>query len=307
MSEVAERATWSQKRRYEFMEWKLFWEGRFVRDDIEQAFDISTPQASADIKNYREIAPANFDYNATEKGFLPSQTFVPRFLKLSADRLLLQLRAHLSGVLDRRDLWFRNVPLTDVAPDLTRSVDHQCLRDILKAIRLRRGIEINYQSMTRSERRVIAPHALAYDGHRWHARAWSAEKGDFRDYVLARMSDIGSLTPVEYDPADDLEWNRYVSLKICPHPGLDPEQTKAIEKEYGMAGGYTQISVRTSLAFYFIKRMNLDLPTTDQLTPSRLQIALQNKTEVDTAIESAKADTKGRVAERRAQGSAGAE
>lgn len=299
MSEPDSRATWSQRRRYEFMEWKLFWDGRFVRDDIEQAFDISTPQASADIKNYREIEPDNFDYNATEKGFLPTSGLVPRFLKLSADRVLLQLRAYLSGVLDRRDIWFRDVPPISVTPDIIRSIDPQCLRDILKAIRLRQGLEVNYQSMTRSERRVIAPHAIAFDGHRWHARAWSAENEDFRDYVLARISDIGPLVPVEYDPADDLEWERYVSLRICPHPGLSDEQKRAIEKDYGMTEGYTQVSVRTSLAFYFITRMNLDLPTTDQLTPARLQIALQNLADVQAAITAAKSDTKLRIAQRK--------
>jgi len=296
MNDDADRASWTQKRRYEFMEWKLFWEGRFIRDDIEQAFGISTPQASADIKNYREIEPANFDYNATEKGFLPSQTFAPRFLRLSADRVLLQLRAYLSTVLDRRDLWFRNVPPIDVTPDIVRSVDPLCLRDIMRAIRTKRGIDINYQSMSRSERRVIAPHALAFDGHRWHARAWSVENGDFRDYVLARMSDIGGLHDVDYDPDHDLEWNRYVSLKICPHPALDDEQKKAIEKDYGMSGGYTQISVRSSLAFYFIKRMNLDLPVSDQLTPSRLQVCLENLAEVEEEIRRAKADSKELVA-----------
>lgn len=299
MSEPDPRATWSQRRRYEFMEWKLFWDGRFVRDDIEQAFHISTPQASADIKNYREIEPGNFEYNATEKGFLPTSGLVPRFLKLSADRVLLQLRAYLSGVLDRRDIWFRDMPPISVAPDIVRSVDPQCLRDILKAIRLRQGMEVNYQSLTRSGRRLIAPHALAFDGHRWHARAWSAEKGAFRDYVLARISDIGPLVPVDYDPADDLEWERYVSLKICPHPGLNDEQKRAIEKDYGMTGGYTQISVRTSLAFYFINRMNLDLPTTEQLTPSRLQLALDNLAEVQTAIRDAQAETKTRIAARK--------
>ena len=35
---------------------------------------------------------------------------------------------------------------------------------------------------------LIEPHALGYDGFRWHARARDAEDGAFKDYVLGRLS-----------------------------------------------------------------------------------------------------------------------
>ena len=40
-----DRIPWTQARRFEFIEWKLFWDGSLNRSDLEQAFGISTPQA----------------------------------------------------------------------------------------------------------------------------------------------------------------------------------------------------------------------------------------------------------------------
>ncbi len=96
-----ERRVWARNVRYEFMEWKLFWEGQLNRSDLEAAFDISTPQASVDLKNYRGLAEGNVEYDSTAKSFVPGAAIRPRFLVPSADRLLLQLRALMSGALPR--------------------------------------------------------------------------------------------------------------------------------------------------------------------------------------------------------------
>ena len=128
---------WTQNRRFEFIEWKLFWEGQLNRSDLETQFEISTPQASVDLKRYREMAGDNIAYDATEKAFVPTRRLVPQFLAPSADRLLLQLRALLSAALPRREVWFKSLPAIDMAPDLVRHVDPDCLRVILQAIRTR--------------------------------------------------------------------------------------------------------------------------------------------------------------------------
>ncbi|MDE0256432.1 MAG: WYL domain-containing protein, partial [Rhodospirillaceae bacterium] len=85
--------------RLEFIEWRLFWEGRLNRNDLEKRFDISTPQASVDLRHYRELAGGNIEYDATQKRYIASKDIKPRFLNVSANQLLLQLRAWASGVL----------------------------------------------------------------------------------------------------------------------------------------------------------------------------------------------------------------
>lgn len=296
MSERDDRRSWTLNRRLEFVEWKLFWEGRLNRNDLEETFEISQPQASVDLRQYREEVPENIEYNATEKAFLPGKVMRPRFLRLSADRLLLQLRAVLTGALPREDLWFREMPSVDMAPDIARHIEPECLRVILAAIRSRRAVNVRYQSLTSSRHRDIAPHALAFDGYRWHVRAWCCEQEDFRDFVLTRIDEIGDLKSADYEPNDDLEWTTKTTLKLCPHPGLTEEQRQAIQRDYNMQDGCRDIEVRLSMAYYFIKRMNLDLL---DLPPQRAQIELQNLKEVQMAIDHAKVATKALVEARR--------
>lgn len=290
-----EKRPWTQNRRFEFIEWKLFWEGALNRSDVEETFGISTPQASIDLRRYREIAGANIDYDATTKAFRPASDMKPSFLRVSADRLLLQLRALLTGALPREELWFRKLPTVDMAPDITRNVHPECLRRLLEAIRSKQCVEVNYQSLTNSRRRQIAPHALAFDGYRWHVRAWACDRDDFRDFVLTRIDDIRSGPAANFDPADDVEWSTKIELDLRPHPGLTAEQSQAIQRDYSMDDGRRLIEVRLSMAFYFIIRMNLDLP---DLPPARAQISLHNLAEVQQAIRDAKEEAKQRILRR---------
>jgi hypothetical protein len=298
MSEPADKRSWSQERRFEFLEWKMFWEDRVIRSDLESTFGISTPQASVDLRRYREVAPENMQ--PTARGYRPSRSFTPRFYVPSADRLLLQLRALLSNVLPRREVWFRDLPPVAIAPDITRDVSADCLRPILRAMRERQALEVRYQSLSSSRRRAIAPHALAYDGHRWHVRAWCCEHRDFRDFLLSRMDAFGEARPVEFDPEDDVEWNTTLTLRLRPRRELDADKQSAIAKDFGMRGGRKNVEVRAALAFYFIRRLNLDLDPSDdpKLAPERLQIELENLAEVEEAVKSSQAISKARIAAR---------
>jgi predicted DNA-binding transcriptional regulator YafY len=172
-----------------------------------------------------------------------------------------------------------------MAPDIVRHLDPACLRQVLGAIRTRQALAIRYQSLTSSRWRRIAPHALVFDGYRWHARAFCCERRDFRDFVLTRIDETGDLHAVEFDVNDDLEWTTQVTLKLCPHPGLTSDQSEAVQRDFNMTRGCRDITVRASMAYYFIKRMNLDLL---DLPADRAQIALQNLAEVQAAILAAK-------------------
>lgn len=77
--------------------------------------------------------------------------------------------------------------------------------------------------------RWIAPHAIAFDGFRWHARAWSHERREFRDFVMARMLTIAEDQPAAVDGSADAEWQRRVTLRIAPNPALPLGQRRAIQ------------------------------------------------------------------------------
>jgi predicted DNA-binding transcriptional regulator YafY len=78
--------------------------------------------------------------------------------------------------------------------------------------------------MSRPEpmRRTIEPHALAYDGFRWHARALDRETAEFHDFVLGRVSTPKSGGEDDSKSAADVDWNSFVDLVIARHPELIP-------------------------------------------------------------------------------------
>ncbi len=284
---------WGLARRFEFIEWRAYWVGRINRRDLEERFGVSTPQASVDLRSYQEAAPGNIEYNATEKAYMPTSAFAPKYSRLSADRYLLQLGAIGNGAISPADTWFGSAPPADVVPPPERRVEPATLRAIVQAIDGSKELDVRYLSLTSTGRRTIAPHSLAFDGHRWHARAWSVERRDFRDFVLSRIQDVGEIRGSSADPADDIEWNTHVELKVVAHPALSEPQKAAVERDFGMTDGLLVMKTRVALAFYVIKRLDLDLDQAG-IPPERRQIFLSNRGEVEEAQRIAKAEGKAR-------------
>lgn len=118
-------------------------------------------------------------------------------------------------------------------------------------------------------RRRLEPHALVFDGFRWHARARDVEEDRFRDFVLGRLSQPVLAEPAASGPSADREWNTYVELEITPHPGLAPHQRDAIAADYGMVGGRLMLTPRLAVVWYVKRRLGLterhqDRPAADQ-------------------------------------------
>ncbi|MDE5442524.1 WYL domain-containing protein [Bradyrhizobium sp. CSA207] len=287
---------WGLAQRFEFIEWRAYWDGRINRRDLELEFDISTPQASIDLREYQKTVPRNIEYSATEKTYVATQDFRPKFLNLSPERYLLQLRALTSSSIRQSDTWFDRVPPVDVVPDIVRGPQAYTLRAVVRAISAGSAVSINYQSLTRTGVRTILPHALGHDGYRWHVRALSLDRVEFRDYVLGRILSIGSApTHTSIDPADDVEWQTKFSLRLIAYPELDDRQKETIEREYRFKDGELAIDMRLALAFYFIKRNNLDLRK-GEIPPARAQLFLQNYEEFLHASQQAKEESKRRLA-----------
>jgi hypothetical protein len=292
---------WGLQRRFEMIEWRAYWLGRINRSDLEERFGVSTPQASADLRSYQEAAPNNIEYDATEKAYVPTPQFQPKFLRVSADRYLIQLDAILNGAIPAVDTWFGSPVPAAVMPTVARSVDAETLRILLRSITWRREVEIEYQSLTSTRRRAIVPHSLAFDGHRWHVRAWCVERLSFRDFVLSRILSVGESRTSDVDPTNDVVWNTIVDLKIVAHPELDAAQRKAIERDYGMEDGVLVLNSRVALAYYVIRRLNLDLKE-GQISPMRQQIFLTNMAEVEEIERKAEEETRVRIAAARSRG-----
>jgi len=251
---------WGVERRYEFIEFRLFWQGRINRGDLMDAFGVSTQQASLDLNAYIEQAKRNLVYDKSLRTYLRGKLFKSKYLKPDAEEYFAQLRAVDQGLVSAEQSWISFFPSFGATPTPARGVAPETLRDVLAAIREPTALQVTYQSMSRPEpsARWIEPHALAFDGFRWHARAFCQNDQVFKDFLLSRIVAVGGQGPVTAAPSADEAWHTEVVLEIGPHPDLSAPQRRAIEMDYGMEDGRAEIRVRRALLFYALKRLGLD-------------------------------------------------
>lgn len=251
---------WGAERRNAFIEFRVFWHGRINRADLMEKFGISLQQASLDLSGYADRLKRNLVYDKSQRAYVRGRNFKPRYSTPSAEDYLAQLRAVDQGLVSREQSWISVFPGYGATPTPVRGVAPETLRDVLAAIHEPAALQVTYQSMSRPEpsARWIEPHALAFDGFRWHARAFCQSDQVFKDFLLSRIVEIGVQGPVTVDAQTDTAWHSEVVLEIGPHPDLSPTQRRAIEMDYGMEEGMAQIPVRRALLFYALKRLGLD-------------------------------------------------
>jgi hypothetical protein len=268
---------WGAERRNAFIEFRVFWHGRINRSDLMETFGISLQQASLDLSGYSDKWKRNLGYDKSQRAYVRGKNFTPHFITPSAEDYFAQLRAVDQGLVSREQSWISVFPGYGATPTPARGVAPETLRDVLAAIHEPAALQVTYQSMSRPEpsARWIEPHALAFDGFRWHARAFCQNDQVFKDFLLSRIVEIGKRGPVTTDQQSDTDWHSEVVLEIGPHPDLSPTQRRAIEMDYGMEDGRSQIPVRRALLFYALKRLGLDTDPAAR-RPQDQQILLLN-------------------------------
>lgn len=269
---------WGAERRNAFIEFRVFWHGRINRSDLMETFGISLQQASLDLSGYSDQWKRNLVYDKSQRAYVRGKNFTPHFITPSAEDYFAQLRAVDQGLVSREQSWISVFPGYGATPTPARGVAPETLRDVLSAIHESAALQVTYQSMSRPEpsARWIEPHALAFDGFRWHARAFCQNDQVFKDFLLSRIVEIGMRGPVTADPQEDADWHNEVVLEIGPHPELSPTQRRAIEMDYSMQDGRAQIPVRRAFLFYALKRLGLDTDP-DARRPQDQQIVLLNR------------------------------
>lgn len=274
------RTQWAVIQRFHYLEHRLYWDGRLHKSDLHERFGVSMPQSSVDIAAYQRLAPGNMAYDARSKAYLPTAQFEPKYYVPDARNYLTQLLMVADNAIPASETWLGVVPPHEAIPKVRRKLSATTLQKFVWAIREKRALQVVYQSMSSPEptQRWVAPHALAFDGARWHARAWCYKRSRFVDFVLARFVDIGDSREAEVDGRLDREWNTAICVILAPHPELDVPHRKAIELDYGMTDGKIEVPMKLALYYYFEKHMGLDLETTD---PKRRQVIVINKAEID--------------------------
>lgn len=277
---------WGVERKLQFIEFRLFWEGHVNRSHLIDQFGISQNQASGDLNRYIALAPDNMAYDKSGKTYVRAAPFTPLFLKPDASQYLSQVRSVAEDIVTQEDAWIGNIPTYDAAPAPARGIDPVVLRSIVIATRRHEAIQVLYQSMSSPDPvwRWIAPHALAFDGFRWHTRSFCEKSREFRDFVISRIIETRQTRPADQQPSSDTAWQEVVELQIGPHPELSPNQKRVIELDYGMQDGQVTIPVRRALLYYALRRLGLDTDPAAR-RPQDQQIVLLNDISTRGAVQ----------------------
>lgn len=284
-----ENRRWSVEKRLEFIDFRLFWEGAINRSDIMDRFGVSVPQASNDLSAYQELAPKNLEYDHRERKYFASRSFKPRFIEPDSDVFLFQFRDDVIQAGDQESHWLSMLLPHDIVRMPRRNIKPSILKSIFSAIRHNQKIDINYQSMSSDgpRWRAISPHAFAFDGMRWHARAFCENDRIFKDFLLSRVLETGKSDNSTISPTNDAVWNSYFTLILKPHPRLTDSQADAVATDYGMADRTLHIKMRLSLLYYYLRRLGLPDADGENSNPREQHVVVANKDETKLALRTA--------------------
>ncbi|MBD9427879.1 WYL domain-containing protein [Pseudomonas sp. PDM15] len=275
---TARTGRWGQDRRLEFIDFRLYWEGRLNRSDLTAFFRISVPQASLDLAAYQELAPGNMVYDRTQKTYVAAPTFKPVLTSSDSGHYLNELLWREIGTVAASDSFIGWAPPVASLPSPTRQVDPQILINVIRALQKEEALTVDYRSMTHFDEptvRTIYPASFAHDGFRWHVRAFCFKEYKFKDFVLGRIASVlDSHVPPSPVPADT-EWETFVDVVIGPNPAYSLSKRRAIEHDYQMVKGETKIRARKPQLYYLNRRLNLNVNPGDPVDESQQIVMLR--------------------------------
>ncbi len=253
---------WGQDRRLEFIEFRLLWDGKINRGEVAEFFNISIQQASLDFARYMLLAEGNMKYDRSEKVYRAAEGFKPFLIAPDTQTYLNELAGLATGTVSPSASYVGARPPCDVVSLPIRRVLTEILLPLLWAVRDTFEVDITYQSMRSPTptRQWIAPHAFAFDGERWHARAWCYGTSRFRDFVLNRIQEIHGRRSGNINSSDDAEWHQYIVIEIQPNPDLTLSQRDSVVTDFGMQNGKLYKTIRKALVSYFVRHLRIDDP-----------------------------------------------
>jgi|SRR5690554_544390 len=218
---------------YQQLELILQWEGKLNAKHLENLLGVTRQTASKKINEYIALHTASLAYNNSAKTYQPTEQFTPQYGPCLLDDYLALNQttdnAHTSQLKPGSNTLHLGSVHAQPKPEYMRA--------IFTAIEQKQRIDIGYASVSSPdfEERIISPHSLVYDGHRWHTRAWCEKNLAFRDFVLSRINNVIELEgAAEKTSQDDTAWNTWVSFDIQPEPRLSQAKQTIIALDYGM-------------------------------------------------------------------------
>lgn len=264
----------AQRDRLAFIELRLWFVGKIQRQDLVSRFGIQSAAATRDMALYKELAPANIDYDTRGKRYVLADGFAPVF-EYPPARVLTWLT---QGFGDGEP-----VPLSAwVACETPSGISQPALATlaaVTRAIHHKAALKIHYCSVSSGQSvREIVPFALIDTGLRWHVRAFDRKSQEFRDFVITRIQ-TPELLPADAvraheRPEQDIQWTRIVELELVPHP--DRPYPEITWMDYGMANGVLKLRIRAATAGYMLRKWSVDCSSDHRLQGPEYRLWLKD-------------------------------
>ncbi|GGA40806.1 helix-turn-helix transcriptional regulator [Dyella nitratireducens] len=273
---------WGQSRRLTFIDVRLQYDGRINRSDLIDFFAISVPQATADLKRYQELAPGNIAYDPRIRVYVALDTFEPVFAHRTAALYLGDLARLARKMISRSESFVGFIPPTGVVATPARAITPSEVATLVQAIREKVTLKVVYQSMDSPEPSTltISPHAVGFDGLRWHTRAWCHTRNIFRDFAIGRLKVLEAVPDTDAPaPESDEGWFTHVSVILIPHPDLSPSQRETVMRDYEMENGRAVLDCQKAMLFYTLRHLNLE--SGELKDAARQHVVVENRHDVD--------------------------
>lgn len=242
----------ARRERLVHIERLLWWRGWVRRKDLIGAFGISSLQASHDLRDYRALHPGVMRYDEKTARYVAT----PQLRRNDVGTGDLEEAARVLALAERPTAagpWVGRIALP------ARRAEPEVARAVVRAIMGGQALRIRYASLHSNtfRWRWITPHALGYDGWRWHVRAYCGDEHDFRDFVLGRIAETAETGPAAAKPEDDHAWAKESAVAIEVSPGLGEAQKRALELDFTMKGGRLKLTASPALQHYALAALGL--------------------------------------------------
>ncbi|WJG08564.1 WYL domain-containing protein [Aliiglaciecola sp. LCG003] len=273
MADTLDDLNHAQRERLAFIDFSLQYFGHVARTDLIQRFQTGLAASTRDFSTYKSIAPDNLILRHQSKSYHRTAAFKPVF-KHDPEVILTSLsRGFGNGISS-------GVQPSEQCFDAVRLIhpDANIIAALMRAIHTKQPIEVDYVSISSGQSsRVIVPHSIVNNGHRWHVRAYDRKHQSFRDFVCTRFIQITSLASDMHKGEGrehDSQWNQQVELVLVAHPSV--LQPKAIHMDYAMVDGQLRLKIKAPLAAYLLRQWQVDCSVGHKFKAQGCQLALAN-------------------------------
>jgi len=259
MANKTNEENWAARERLRAVEVMLWWRGWAGRSDLVEGFGLSPAQASSDFQKYLELNGKEVSYQTSRKRYEASAGFecllhepvLEEAVGMLGDRSSAGLRTEWQG--QRIGSGERLAALHLPARRATREVERRVFVALLNG----QGLQVKYTSVSSDQTswRVLRPGAMAWDGRRWHVRAWCEKRQGWRDFVLGRISAAGWPFSANGELPVDEDWNLWETVQLRINPQLGEHARAALRMDYGLAGETLEIQVRKAMKGYLLAEL----------------------------------------------------